>query len=522
MSLDLEYLAADLFGLPPLSRSLLSGKAPAFGLQVPRRASDIAQPPDRFDRDERAALTTRISNSLARYSPHVAVLDSIRALEQPFTTVALATARVGLFGSTLDALYSALHAIKLSQADTDRHDRNVVPLLWIDTDDDPSQTTFEAHFKSSDYLPQRVELPAEYDEPKTDATRACLRQLLGQDAQIEAALTMLTPRVGEDIAATMTRGLLEILGPCGLLICTPRDLRADVSHFLSQVITHDPAGDIRQSLDQLKSNGYLESGHTFDSVLVKHSAVGETNALRSGGDGFCYDDEPGSRTAAELAAEIVQAPDAFVPGATLLPLIQDLVLPVAVRVVDRGALFSEAALDTLRTSIDAPRPPLAPRLSCTLVDSATRESLAKLALTTREVCSAPEAYAAPAPAAELRGAIEAFRALSKDSTDALHRIARPLWEFDPVLRPVARRSARDLRRALEMLCEKAENVLNTRGGQFDRHQRRIGSVLVPHASPQENVEYLLTWIAPDGPDWIHELLTELDPFAWEHVVVNFP
>ncbi len=522
MNLKLEHLAGDLFGLPAFSKRVLASEEPLFGVHIPRSAAALEPPADRFDRDERAALVANLTAAHAPFAPHVAVLDSIRALEQPGSAVALATARVGLFGSTLDALYSALHAIRLASALTEEWNQPVVPLLWIDTDASLSQNSHEAWFRSSDFILQRVHLPSVATEASTLPVRDCLAQLLGHETELESALELLTPREGETLAASLTRALLELLGSEGLLVCTPDDLRGDVSHFLSQVVADDPEGALVTTLEQLAAQEFAQAEHEFDSILVQRIEDESVCPLHSGGDGFRYDDEPGSRTSAELAAEIVQDPRGFVPGAALLPLIQDLILPVAIRLAERDSLYSEAALAGLRDSLAAPSVPILPRLSCTLVDASTRDSLAKLELSVREVYACRESVERRADAEDFRGAIEEFRALSRATSESLHRIARPLWEFDPVLRPVARRSAREMRRALEKLCEKAENVLGNREGNFDRHQRRVSSVLLPRGLPQESADSLLSWLAPFGPAWIAALQSELDPFAWEHLVVNFP
>lgn len=522
MNLKLEHLAGDLFGLPAFSKRALASSEALFGVSIPRAARDISRPEDRFDRDERAALTANLSAAHAPFAPHVAVLDSIRALAEPGSVVALATAPPGLFGSTLRALYAAVHAIRLAEELSSAWGCSVIPMLWIDTDSASKSAPVEAWFRSSESMLQRVQLQAIADETKTLAARDYIAQLLGHEPCLEESLELLSPRANEHVATTLTRALLELLGANGLLVCTPDALRGDVSHFLAQVVADDPEGALLQTQDELAKLGFEAEEHEFDPVLVQHLEGDAMRPLRSGGDGFCYDDEPGSRTSAELAAEIVQAPRDFAPGSSLLPMIQDLVLPLAVRITERETLFGEATLLGLRESLGTPRVPVLPRLACTLVDERTRQSLARLDLSVQEVCASRELREQLAPAEDLRAAIEQFRSLSSTTSESLHRIARPLWEFDPVLRPVARRAAREMRRAIERLCEKGEHVLANRGGNFDRHQRRVNSVLLPRGLPQESVDNLLTWLAPSGPDWILELLGEVEPFGWEHVVVNFP
>ncbi len=522
MNLELQHLSADLLGLPDFSKRLLSSQAALFGVHVPRKASEFEPLEDPLDRDERAALTSRLSKAILPFSPHVAVLDSLRALEQPNSLIVLASTRPAPFGSTLSALYATLHAVALAKTLSRTWNRAVVPMLWIDTDTACVDEQPGTWLRSNDHVMQHFRLPAVADDEKTQAVRASIAHLLGSSEHIYEALDALSPRHGECAGTAHARTTLNLLGSTGILVCLPDWIRTDVSHFLAQIVSADPARLLQEGCNELQSQGFSTEEHAIDPVLV-HRVEGNTSQpLHCGGDGFRYEHEPGSRTNVELAAEIVQDPAGFVSGEALLPLIQDLALPLAARIVNRDALAGEAAINRMRAALDVGQTPVLPRLSCTLVDSFTRTSLAKLDLEVRDVCASERPLERAAPSEPLEIALEQFRALSRETTSSLQRIARPLWELDPMLRPVSKRSATKIRRTLEELCAKAEHVLANHGGKFQRHQRLVNSVLRPHGQPQEDVDNLLYWTAHFGFDWTLELLEELDPFAWEHLVVNFP
>ena len=84
----------------------------------------------------------------------------------------------------------------------------------------------------------------------------------------------------------------------------------------------------------------------------------------------------------------MQEPLDWSAGALLRPVLQDLVLPSAGYVGGWGELDYHVELGPLRALAGAPLLPFVPRLSATLVDSAARESLAKLGLEVRDVLQA--------------------------------------------------------------------------------------------------------------------------------------
>jgi uncharacterized protein YllA (UPF0747 family) len=202
--------------------------------------------------------------------------------------------------------------------------------------------------------------------------------------------------------------------------------------------------------------------------------------------------------------------------------VQDLLLPVAAYVGGWGELAYHAQLGPLRQLAEAPAPPFVPRLSATLVDAPSRESLARLELTVEDVLRTrgqlePEPDAAPTPPAAQRLRASARRA----AADLLEQRAE-IAALDPGLAQQLKRTADQVKDLVERLAHKLERVQQNSAGTGKRHYRRLSNGLFPNGEPQERLRGALELVARHGTGWIDELLAGIDPLPTEHLVAYFP
>jgi bacillithiol biosynthesis cysteine-adding enzyme BshC len=535
MMLTLAYLAADVFPLSPLARAALAGRPepPSLpGTRVPRAVADVPPPPDRLGASERHELARRIEHRLGAYGPHVAVLDSARALAEPGAACVVAGQQPGFLGGPLFDLYKALTAIRVARDLANAWERPVVPVFWNHADDHDVAEVHSLHVVNPNLDLRKVslagmssgkrpfsELVLRDAEHRLGAVGELLRQVLPPTPHRDVALERFLPRDGETLAGAFTRAMLDLLGEHGLLVLEPDWIRPALSRALAHVVGLDPRNALAAGARAIAQAGHDVAIDPATAALVFHHVDGKRNALRAGGDGFRYDDEPGSRTPAELAAEIVETPDAWSAGALLRPLVQDAALPVAAYVGGWGELAYHAELPPLRAQAGLPATPFVPRLSATLVDAETRRSLQRLELEVADVLAGradadEDAAGAGAPvAADLR-------AIAARAADELRARHGALAELDPGLGVQAKRTAKQLVDLVDKLAEKADRVHRNQHGKGRRHQRRVASLLLPRGEPQERVLGTVELVARHGTDWIGELLGAMDTFPAEHLVVD--
>jgi uncharacterized protein YllA (UPF0747 family) len=255
------------------------------------------------------------------------------------------------------------------------------------------------------------------------------------------------------------------------------------------------------------------------AIVFRHDPEGRL-ALRVGGDGFRFDGENGSRTGAELAAEIVQDPLSWSPGALLRPIVQDLCLPVAAYVGGWGELAYHAELGDLRVRVGAPATPFVPRVSCTLVDPECRVSLARLGLEADAVVRGGRSLTASAPTAEAPAWIARIRAIAGAAAGEMDSLRQDVVDLEPALVSQLKRTSDQIRSAGDWLSEKVERVQQNKSGKGRRHLRRLNSWLLPREEPQERVLGPLPFVARFGEDWVRELAGAIDPLSSDHLVLH--
>jgi bacillithiol biosynthesis cysteine-adding enzyme BshC len=503
------------------------------GVVVPRRLGDLPRPADALEPDERAALARQIEAPLARLAPHVAVLDAVRSLAEPGACAVVTGQQPGLLAAPLYSLYKALHAIRLARLLRERWSVPVIALFWNHADDHDIAEVHHAHLVNRNLDLQKISLAGlssgrqpfsrivlEESAHHLAAIRALLAQTVEGEPFAQRAVELFAPRVGETLAGAFTRSFTELLGRAGLVVLEPDWIRPQMSAHLARLAAADPARALEKGAERLRAQGLQPAIEPTGAALFYAVEKEGRRALRAGGDGFRFDGESGSRTGAELAAEIVQDPQAWSPGALLRPIVQDLCLPVAAYVGGRGELAYHAELPELRAHVGAPATPFVTRVSCTLVDPECRVSLARLGVDVEHWLRAKGVFEPEGSAPESPAVIGKMRSIADGAARELEALRADLTALDPGLLSQLKRSADQVRSAGEWIAEKAERVHQNKSGKGRRHLRRLASSLLPGGEPQERVLGPLPFVARFGEDWPIELCGAIDPFGTGHLAVH--
>ena len=536
MALRLEHLPADVLELPPLARAALSGRVAPEVVHFARRAEDIPPCVDRLAPEARSELAGVLEHELSALQPHVAVLDAARSLARPGASAVVTGQQPGFTASPLYSIYKALSAIRLARTLSQAWETPVVALFWNHADDHDVAEVHHTHLVNRNLDLQKIALPGlssgrrplsevvlDEERARLPALRALFEQQLHGEPNLGRALEALFPRPGETIARAFTRAMTELLGPLGLVVVEPAWIREPLSRALAGLLAHDPLEALARGSERLAAAGFAPAIPPGEAALLFHHEIEKgfvsRRALRAGGEGFQYDNEQGSRTATELAAEIIDEPLSWSAGALLRPLVQDLCLPVAAYIGGWGELGYHAQLSVLRERAGAPQTPFVARLSATLVDPEARLALrilgrdAASVLRARGVFEAPDEPAEPDVAARLRN-------VGERAAQELLELRGALNELDPSLLVQLKKTAAEMEEVAATLAEKARRVHGNRSGKGRRHERRVSNLLCPRGEPQERVLGPLPFVARFGEGWLEELALEHDPFAPVHLLVH--
>lgn len=525
----------------PLVEAAVAGALAAHGVHVARSADDVAPPAERFDPEQRAALSSRLERCLAPLRPHVAVLDAVRALRAPGTWAVVTGQQPGLCGGPLYTLHKALQAVRLARRLAQAWERPVVAMFWNHADDHDIAEVHHMHLLNENLDLQRAALAGvssgrtplgrlvlEEERHALGGLRGFLEQSLArrttdpeQQRVAREALQLFLPRDGETLATAFTRTLTGLLGPYGLVVVEPEWIREELSRSLAEFVQRDPAAALERGAAELRAAGFEPAIDPAQAALVYRVDDNGRQALRAGGEGFRFDHEPGSRTGVELAAEIVVDLGAWSPGALLRPCAQDLCLPVAAYVGGAGELAYHAQLGPLREAVGAPPTPFVLRRSATLVEPEVTQALQRLEVDVETVVEGrlPEVVEDAVGAPPV--ALEHLREAGERAVEALLAPRAEVSAFDAALGTNLARTASQVRSMIDKLVSKGERVHQNSSGKGRRHVRRVENSLLPNGQPQERVLGALPFVARFGTGWIETLLVHFDPFERAPLIATF-
>ncbi len=530
--LRLEYLRADALGLSGLFGTALAGQLKLPGLELARQLEDIKPPRDRFSTGERARLARCLEARISTFEPPVAVLDSVRSIETAGASFVVCGQQPGAFGGPLLCLWKALQTVRIARALSVSWQQPVVPLYWNHADDHDVAEVHHGYFVNPNLDLQKITLAGlssgrqplssiVFDDERQclPAIRELLRQLFGYLPRIDEALELCMPQSGETFATASTRFLLQLFGHLGLVVLEPDWIREDLSHHLAALVGNDPRGALAAGEEALSKAGHeVPVPHAQAALLFRVDAAGRA-ALRLGGEGFAYDEEPGSRTVAELAAEVVQEPGSWSAGALLRPLVQDLALPVAAHVGGPRELACHAQLAGTRVHLGLPSPAFVPRVSVTLIDAENENSLLHARAPLAEVFEARGAFGDLSTTQGGSEGAEALRTLGAEVRQRLLDQRQARVAIDGTLSGSLKHTASKVSAAIEKLAGKVARAEANHLGHGRRHLRRINHSLVPRGLAQESVLNAMPFIAAYGTAWLDEVLEALDPFGVEHSAI---
>ncbi len=499
---------------------------------VPERLESIPRRP--VPPDSRKHLALSLERALAPFRPHVAVLDSVRALSHPETMLVITGQQPSFLGGPLYNVYKALHAIRLARALTVFWEVPVLPVFWNHSDDhdiaevhhlwlqNPNLDLFKVGLvgASSGRIPLgRIHYDAERHHLR--ATKEVLLQNLPAGSEREPAIELFLPRSGETVSCAFTRVLLELFGPHGLIVLEPDWIREPLSRALANVVAVDLQGALEVGAERLRRAGLEPAIDPREAALLWRVENDRRHALRPCEGGYRYDGESGSRSGAELATEILQDPGGFSAGALLRPLVQDLALPVAAYVGGWGELLYHAELPPAREAADVPVTAFVPRLSATLVDGETRVALERLGVEVRDVLARRGVVPATDPCSTPGSPLaERLRQIAADSSARLLAERGALAEIERGLGQQLKKAADTFQGLVDRIATKAERVEANARGSDNRYRRRISNALFPRDAPQERIRGALEFVARHGREWLDLLLEELEPLPTEHWIVN--
>ncbi|HPF12957.1 MAG TPA: bacillithiol biosynthesis BshC [Planctomycetota bacterium] len=488
---------------------------------------DGAEPSsDSWDRAHRTTCAEALRVGLSGHVLPTALDSALTALAEPGTLAIITGQQPGFLCSPLYSLIKAMQACRLAEALSQTWGRKVVAMFWNHADDHDIAEVHHSYIQNRNLDLQKIALaglssgreplsriPINREAQGLGAIEAFLQQNFGMYSHCQEALDLLLPRQGETLPQALTRVLLQLLGPHGLIPVEPDWIRPQLSSALADILERDP----RQALLQASSEGSIDA-HTA-ALVFDVGAEGRT-AWRWHAKGFVQDGSGQVWKPAELAQRVRENPASWSPGALLRPLVQDCALPCYAYIGGLGELAYHAQIVAARKATQVPETRFVPRVSVTLIDEECSASLQKSGVSLVDVLAAKGELQADEDDSPTPPAIEAIEGIVRDAQAKLREQRAALAEIEPSLDSGLRRAADQMGQGIEKLLAKALRIHQNKGGKQQRHFRRLNNRLMPRGLPQERVLGPIEFYTRYGPAWIEAQYRATPPVCASHLAMT--
>jgi bacillithiol biosynthesis cysteine-adding enzyme BshC len=518
----------------PWIRKLAADYAFAFSSLAPFFAGDPTLPSSWSDAiaraqkhpRQRAQLAGILQAQLARRDAPAAAREAAALVADEKSVAILTGQQAGLFGGPLFTLYKALTALKLAERVHEEHGIPAVAIFWVEAEDHDWDEVSSCAVLDNDFQRRTIRLPP---PPGAGHTPVGFIKL---GAEIEAAIDELAStlpsteftgplleslraayRPGRGMADGFARWMDTLAGGHGLVVfdCSDATAKPLAGEIFVREIQH-PGRTWRlagEAGEQLAAGGY-------------HAQVSESPE-----DGPALFHLDGGRTAikaeeaASLAAEVRAQPAAFSPNVLLRPIVEETLFPTVCYVSGPNELAYLAQLRKVYEHFGVPMPLFYPRLSATLLDSASARFVAKHDLPLEVLQARDESALNRLLASSLPTAVE--RALGEADASIARSMAALVASvpaIDPTLEGAARSTLGKLQHDLAALRGKIISAAKKRDETLRRQFFRARSQAFPDGMPQERAIGAVSLLNRYGPALVERLLTDLPLDLGHHWVLT--
>lgn len=462
----------------------------------------------------------------ARRGAPVAAREAAALLADPQTVAIVTGQQAGLFGGPLFTLFKTLTSVKLAQRLAHEHHIPTVAVFWVEAEDHDWDEVSSCSVLDADFQRRTITVPSPPGAGVApigvikfgEEIAAAIRQLASTMPQTEFTASVVddlreayAPGIG--VADAFARWMERLTGELGVVVfdCADPAAKPLAAPLFAHEVLH--AGRTWQLAgeagNQLAADGYHEQ--------VKGSSQ----------DGAALFRLDGSRTAIRIdeANGLVDAvrtrPETFSPNVLLRPIVEDALFPTVCYVTGPNELAYLAQLRKVYEHFGVPMPLFFPRLSATVLDSASARFLAKHdlpleVLQARDEAALNRLLAASLPEPVDRALGEADQAVERSMTAVIATVPA----VDPTLEGAARSTLGKLQHDLTTFRGKVISAAKKRDETLRRQFFRAQAQAFPDGIPQERAIGGISLLNRYGPAFVQKLVTDLPLDLGHHWILT--
>jgi bacillithiol synthase len=478
------------------------------------------------------------AQQLARGAP-AAALEAAERLRDPRTVAVVTGQQAGLFGGPAFTLLKSLTAIRLAErVSADLHVPTVA-VFWVDAEDHDWEEVRRCAVLDRDLRLLTVTLPPL--EGAGDRPVGALRLDDGVTAAIAELEAGLTPtEFTPDLIALLRRAyapgrtmaeafaaLLEmILGGRGLIVFDASDPAAKPlvsSVFVRELQAPGQALSLAAAAGaELAARGHapqIEPAPDGTGLFYLDSRRLRRLPIRRRGDRLAIGDRDCDRDA--LLAEAQRTPGRFSPNVLLRPIVQDTLFPTVCYVAGPAELAYWAQLQGVYQHFGLPMPLIYPRLTATILDSASARFLARYDLPIEDLHAHDESALNRLLESELPPSVDAsLQAAIAAVQERMAAVMEAVPAIDPTLAGAAKTTLGRMEHDLRTLHTKIIQAAKRRDDTLRRQFQRAQAQAFPEGHQQERSVAGVFFLNRYGPAMIERVLAGLPLDLGRHWVVT--
>jgi bacillithiol biosynthesis cysteine-adding enzyme BshC len=491
---------------------------------------------------ERKRLSEVLYEQNRRYGSGEKTFDNIELLNNPDTLVVFTGQQIGLFTGPLYTLYKAITACKLSDVLKEKTGRKVIPLFWMESDDhNPREVDFITFLDTKNNIAQ---LKVEMEEGRRPVGSIHLNEKIVTtldslenmeiDSEFKTDIFKLLKSsytMSENLADGFGKMMAALFNEYGLILVNSLDLdMEDISKpFFQNAVESWQEIKSRLSIqnEELKQHGYhnqIEGNPDILDVFVLHK--GQRMPLKEVDGELIISNDDFSNHESRITNHDNLS---YSPNVAMRPIFQDWLFPTLAYVGGSSEVAYFAQLKPLYELFGVEMPVIFPRAGFTLVEKSVVKVLEKCGVSVAEFLDKPENIVQKVistiidrgeGSASSSRADEIFDELERNLSKSFKGLGDELIQIDPSLKGALETSQKKILYQLGKLKHGLYEGEKKRNEILVRQIERTSNHLYPNGRLQERVFNIVHYLVRYGTNFLSRIEKEIDPFSFEHKVIE--
>lgn len=491
----------------------------------------------------RESLANHIEKFMSRYPTSSKVIESLKQLKNPKSTVVIGGQQAGILTGPLYSIHKVISIIKLAENKEKELNVPVIPVFWIAGEDHDYHEVNHLYVPHEQTLIKKV-YPEKMLQKKMVSdisldTEACLRwaqeviESLGEAEYTQQIhdflhLAIKKSRNFVDFFAFI---IMELFKDKGLLILDSgnpdiRKIEKDV--LISQIEKHKAISKaLHHQQLEISNRGYpltIEAASNSANLFYYEEKYNERLLLEFHEEDQLFKSKNNSVsfTETQLLQMANDFPERLSNNVVTRPLMQESLFPTLAFIAGPGEIAYWAELKEVFKIFEIKMPPIVPRLNITILERAVESDILDLKLTIEDVLhtgttSAVASFFSSVKDVELE---EQFIQIKEQVSLQYQIIENKLASLDRGLLPLLNKNESKLLEQINFMKAKIDHSIQQKHANTFQKFNRIENSLRPNGLPQERVWNIFYFLNKYGFSLLDEIMNKQLDFDGLHKVIK--